>query len=87
MKHVFIINPAAGKRDCTERIMRMAKGLAARHGLDVDCILTQGKGHASGAARKLAESGQELRFYACGGDGTVNETANAVAGIPTAAMT
>ena len=87
MKHVFIINPTAGKRDCTASIMAMAKGLAGRHGLDVDCILTQSTGHAAAAVRKLTETGQELRFYACGGDGTVNEVANGAAGADNAAMT
>ena len=35
MKHVFIINPTAGKRDATVELMEMAKGLQARHGLFV----------------------------------------------------
>lgn len=87
MKHVFIINPAAGKKDCTARIMEMAKGLAARHGLDVECVLTKRAGHARETARALAESGREVRIYACGGDGTVNEAANGIAGFDSAAMT
>lgn len=87
MKHVFIINPTAGKRDCTAQMVQMAKDLAARHGLDVDCILTKSPGHAANTVRKLAETGQELRFYACGGDGTINEVANGVAGADNAAMT
>ena len=33
MKHIFIINPAAGKRNCTAELMGMAKGLESRHGL------------------------------------------------------
>ncbi|MDE7262382.1 MAG: BmrU protein, partial [Oscillospiraceae bacterium] len=87
MKHVFIINPTAGKKDCTARVMEMAKGLAARHGLDLECILTKSAGHATETARSLAQSGQEVRIYACGGDGTVNEAANGVAGYANAAMT
>jgi len=87
MKHVFIINPTAGKKDCTTRIMDMAKGLAARHGLDLDCILTKSAGHAMETARSLARSGQEVRIYACGGDGTINEIANGIAGCGNAAMT
>ena len=87
MRHVFIINPTAGKKDCTARIMEMAKAMAVRHGLDVECILTKSPGHAAVTVRKLAETGQALRFYACGGDGTVNEVANGVAGADNAAMT
>ena len=87
MKHVFIINPTAGKKDCTARVMDMAKGLAARHSLDLECILTKSAGHAMETARSLAQSGREVRVYACGGDGTINEAANGVAGFPNAAMT
>jgi len=87
MKHVFIINPTAGKKDCTARIMDMAKGLAARHSLDLDCVLTKSAGHAMETARSLAQSGREVRIYACGGDGTINEVANGIAGFANAAMT
>ena len=55
MKHVFIINPTAGKKDCTTRMIEMAKGLAACHNLDVDCILTKRSGHAMETAQALAD--------------------------------
>lgn len=87
MKHVFIINPTAGKRNCTAELMEMAKALQARHGLDLDCILTKRPGHATETARSIAAGGRPVRFYACGGDGTVNEVANGIAGAPNAAMT
>lgn len=87
MKHVFIINPTAGKRDCTAELMAMAKVLASRHGLEVDCILTKRPGHAMETSRTLAQSGEEVRIYACGGDGTVNEAANGAAGFKNAAIT
>ena len=38
-------------------------------------------------ARRLCQSGEELRFYACGGDGTVNEVANGIIGYDNASMT
>ena len=87
MKHVFIINPNAGKYDSRQRIYDMANALREQHGLDVQCILTKKQGHATELARKLCDSGEELRFYACGGDGTVNEVANGVIGYDNAAMT
>ena len=50
--------------------------------------------HQSGApgqcfalARKAAESGEEVRLYACGGDGTLNEVAAGAAGFANAAVT
>ena len=87
MKHIFIINPTAGKSDSRQKIYDMADSLRQKHGLDVQCILTKKQGHATELARKLCESGEELRFYACGGDGTVNEVANGIIGYDNAAMT
>ena len=87
MRHIFIINPAAGGRDSTERLMGQAKALQERHGLACQCILTRRPGHAMETCRRLAESGEDLRFYACGGDGTLNEVANGILGCPNAAMT
>ena len=87
MKHIFIINPHAGKRDQTSRIYEMADHLREAHGLTCACMLTDRPGGAADMARKLAETGEELRLYACGGDGTISEVANGIAGFSNAAMT
>lgn len=87
MRHVFIINPRAGKKDQTARIYEMADRLRSLHGLDCACMLTDRPGGAAEMARRLAESGGEVRVYACGGDGTVSEAANGLAGFANAAMT
>ena len=87
MKHIFIINPTAGKTDSRQKIYDMAESLRQKHGLDVQCILTKKQGHATELAKKLCETGETLRFYACGGDGTVNEVANGIIGYDNAAMT
>lgn len=87
MRHVFIINPTAGKKDCTTHLMAMAKHMEAKHGVPVECILTTRAGHATETARMIAQTGENVRFYVCGGDGTMNEVANGIAGIQTAAMT
>ena len=87
MQHIFIINPAAGKSDSREKIYAMAEALRRSHGLDVKCMLTQSPGHATELTRSIAEKGAEVRFYACGGDGTVSEVVNGIAGYPNAAMT
>ena len=87
MKHIFIINPHAGKTDSRQRIYDMADILRDKYGLEVQCILTRKQGHATEIARNLCQSGEELRFYACGGDGTINEVANGILGFDNAAMT
>ena len=87
MQHIFLINPAAGRRDSTSAIMTMAQKLGRRHGLETRCILTQRPGHALETCRAIAQTGEPVRFYACGGDGTVNEVANGIWGVETAAMT
>ena len=47
MKHVFIINPTAGKADSRQKIYDMADALRTKHDLDVQCILTKKQGHAA----------------------------------------
>ena len=85
MKHLFIINPAAGKKDSTERLLERIKALE----LDTAIMMTA----QAGDARRLVEravregGGAPLRIYACGGDGTLNEVVNAAAGLDHVAVT
>ena len=65
----------------------MAEALKKNHDLDIECMPTKSRGHAMMLTRAIAETGENVRFYACGGDGTVNEIANGIAGFPNAAMT
>ena len=85
MKHIFIINPAAGKSDKTAEyraeIERSCKGL------DYEIVLSRGPGDCTRIAREAAESGEEVRLYACGGDGTLNEVVAGAAGCENAAVT
>ena len=85
MKHIFIINPAAGKADKTAEYT--AKITAACEGLDYEILLTQAPGDATRMAREAAETGREVRLYACGGDGTLNEVVAGAAGYDNAAVT
>jgi len=86
MRHIFIVNPHAGKRNQTARIYDMADRLREKHGLTCECLLTDRSGGAEDMARRLAESGENVRIYACGGDGTAHEVANGIAGFSNAAM-
>ena len=85
MKHIFIINPAAGKSDKTaEYTAKIEKSCA---GLDYAIAVSRGPGDCTRIARACAESGEEVRLYACGGDGTLNEVVAGAAGYGNAAVT
>lgn len=85
MKHLFLINPAAGSRDrtleCSSAIVKACRGL------DYRVEVSQNPGDCERLAREAAQSGEEYRIYACGGDGTLNEVASGAAGYPNAAVT
>ena len=85
MKHLFLINPAAGSRDrtleCSSAIVKACRGL------DYRVEISQNPGDCQRLAREAAQSGEEYRIYACGGDGTLNEVASGAAGYPNAAVT
>ena len=85
MKHLFIINPAAGSRDRTKAYTETIEALCK--GLDYRIEVSKAPGHCRDLAREAAESGEEYRIYACGGDGTLNEVAAGAAGYPNAAVT
>ena len=61
MKHIFIINPAAGKKDGRQRVYAMAEALRKKHDLDVECMLTNSRGHATTLTRAIAETGDYVR--------------------------
>ena len=87
MKHLFIINPAAGSRDRTESYTKQIKESCEKRGLDYRIAVSSAPGNCHQLAREAAESGEEYRIYACGGDGTLNEVASGAAGFSNAAVT
>ena len=87
MKHLFIINPAAGSRDRTEYYSRKIREVCGPRGLDYEIRVSEAPGCCTRLAREAAQSGEEYRIYACGGDGTLNEVAAGAAGYPNASVT
>ena len=87
MKHLFIINPAAGSRDRTEDYRRQIDSVCQEKGLDYEIAVSKAPGNCTEIARQAAQTGEEYRIYACGGDGTLNEVVSGVAGYDNVAVT
>ncbi|MGI6668281.1 MAG: diacylglycerol/lipid kinase family protein [Acetivibrionales bacterium] len=82
MKHLFIVNPVAGKGYALRRIAEIKEyfetgGKAGEE--EYEIRVTEYPGHATEIAREYS-SAQNLRIYSVGGDGTLNETLNGMAG-------
>ena len=87
MKHLFLINPAAGKKDGTYDCTEQIHALCREKGLDYRIRVSKKAGDLTAYAAEAASTGEELRIYACGGDGTLNEVVNGVVGHKNAAVT
>ena len=87
MKHLFIINPAAGSKNRTKEYSVTIHDICTARGLDYKIEVSSAPGECTRIAREAAQSGEEVRIYACGGDGTLNEVAAGAAGYPNAAVT
>ena len=87
MRHLFIINPAAGSRNQTEAYRKKIAEACESKGLDYSIRVSGAPGRCCKIAREAAETGKEYRIYACGGDGTLNEVVNGAAGFPNVAVT
>lgn len=78
MKHLFIVNPAAGKGKTLElipHIEEIFKNSSQEHFIEI----TKEAGHAAQIAKQYSSLG-DYRIYSVGGDGTLNEVLNGMAG-------
>jgi len=78
----IIYNPNARNAPKPERLAAAASSLKG-HAWQVEVVSTESPNHATELAVTAAREGSEVVF-ACGGDGTVNEVVNGLAGTPAA---
>ena len=86
MKHLFIINPVAGGRDATEEISAKVRAAFEGRSDPYEIYVTRGPRDATRKIRIEAAGEDEVRVYACGGDGTFNECVNGAANQPHVAI-
>ena len=83
-QHFFILNPKAGARSAQRRLENELKTLDP---LPYTLYITSGIGDAARFVRETCRQiNTPLRFYACGGDGTLGEAAQGAVGFPHAAI-
>ena len=92
MKHLFIVNPVAGKQKPEDKLRLINEAVdrlpaEKRENDEFDIYVTASPMDACGYIKEAASSGEELRVYACGGDGTLNECVNGAAGLCNVAVT
>jgi diacylglycerol kinase (ATP) len=83
MKTRFIFNPHSGRNRRRGWLAGAIRDFAAQHGLEADVVVTEGPGHATELAREAVTKDCGV-VVAVGGDGTMNEVAQALVGTPTA---
>lgn len=86
-KHFFIINPEAGKKNVSEKISKEISEAFKELNEEYKIYITKGKYDATNFTKNICETEEgNLRFYACGGDGTLNEVINGVIGFTNASV-
>jgi YegS/Rv2252/BmrU family lipid kinase len=83
MKTRFIFNPVSGRHARNARLLPILRDFIGARALDADLVATEGPGHATVLAREAVNAGC-TRVVAVGGDGTMNEVAQALIHTPAA---
>ncbi|MBQ6239026.1 MAG: hypothetical protein IJK56_01535 [Firmicutes bacterium] len=91
MKHLFVINPASGKKDRSQEISAEIRSIfptCADAADSYEIYITKAPLDATAKIRAAAaETAEPIRVYACGGDGTLNECVNGAALQPNVSVT
>ena len=80
MQHIFIVNNVAGGGRKTVELIPRIDSYFSNAGGSYEIVTTKCKGDATEIARRYAQTGEHIRLYSCGGDGTLHEVINGVVG-------
>ncbi len=83
MRHIFVINPKAGKEKNREKLEANILAAGAKLNKKVEIYETTAAGDGEDFVRRTSAAkspDEKIRFYACGGDGAVHEIFNGAYG-------
>ncbi len=83
MEHIFVINPFAGRGKAVKLIPEIDNLLMDKK-VKYSIYVTKAKGDAERFVRETLAERSDVRFYACGGDGSLHEVVNGAKGYPDA---
>ena len=82
MRHIFIINPKAGKQNPGDYVQNLIKDAFRECDEEVILETSQYTGNAQEIVIKYANQNIPTTFYCCGGDGTLGEVVQPLIGMP-----
>ncbi|MBR5246704.1 MAG: YegS/Rv2252/BmrU family lipid kinase [Clostridia bacterium] len=76
MKHIFVVNPVSGKGKNAKNYIPTIEKYIKEKGINADIYVTTAQGDGMRYVENVAKNGEPVRFYSCGGDGTLYEIVN-----------
>ena len=76
MKHIFVVNPVSGKGKIAKAYLPTIENYIKENNLDAQVYITTKSRDGMRFVEEKAKTGEEIRFYSCGGDGTLYEVVN-----------
>lgn len=76
MKHCFIVNPVSGKGKAAKAYIPVIEKYVRENNLDAEIYVTKAFRDGQKYVEEIAKKGEPVRFYSCGGDGTLYEIVN-----------
>ena len=80
IRHIFMINPAAGKSDCSEKMRAEIESVCGKYGIEPLICISEHENYEREMTAKMCSffSNEEIRIYSIGGSGSL---LNVISGI------
>ena len=78
MRYIFVVNPAAGKDKKALSLIPEIQKVCEKTGAECEIYISKSGEGITDYVGKCCEKGEEIRFYAIGGDGTLNDRKSVV---------